>query len=262
MPKVIVSGRGGSGKSTLVTLLAKALGNRGKVLVVDTDESNLGLGRMLGQEPPPMTLMGSLGGKPAVTAKILSSLERDRNEKVSFFKEGLTLEDLPLECVNWHGPVGSLRIGKIEHSMEGCACPMGSITRSLINNLQTNENDWIIVDTEAGVEHFGRGILEGADMVLMVVDPSYESVLLAEKARRLADEAHKKFFVVLNKVDEKTEPVLRQELDGKGIGIDAVLYYSADINQANLSGNPLDTNILRDHVEEIINNLSPCDTMN
>ncbi|WP_006522979.1 putative CODH nickel-insertion accessory protein [Desulfoscipio gibsoniae] len=106
-----------------------------------------------------------------------------------------------------------MRIGKIEHSMEGCACPMGSITRSLLNELQINENEWIIVDTEAGVEHFARGILEGADIVLMVADPSYESVLLAEKARGLAEEAHKEFFVIFN--------------------------------QANLAGNQLDINMLR-----------------
>ncbi|MCL6477336.1 MAG: zeta toxin family protein [Peptococcaceae bacterium] len=51
MYKVIVSGRGGSGKSTLVALLAGELSNRERVLVVDTDESNLGLGKMLGLEP-------------------------------------------------------------------------------------------------------------------------------------------------------------------------------------------------------------------
>ncbi|WP_337971792.1 zeta toxin family protein [Methanobacterium petrolearium] len=44
MPKIIISGRGGSGKSTLVTLLAQQLKKHGKVLIVDSDESNLGLG--------------------------------------------------------------------------------------------------------------------------------------------------------------------------------------------------------------------------
>ena len=256
MPKVIVSGRGGCGKSTVATLLAKALGERGKVLVVDTDESNLGLGKMLGQEAPDMTLMGSLGGKSAVRDKLLASLSQEKSEKVSYFKESLSLENLPAECVSWHGPVGNLRIGKIEHSMEGCACPMGSITRSFLNELQINENEWVIVDTEAGVEHFGRGILEGADVVLIVADPSYESILLAERARGLAEEAHKKFVVIVNKVDEKTEPVLRRELAGRGIEIDVALNYSADINQANLTGNPVGSSILRESIEEIINKLA------
>ncbi|GBF33113.1 CO dehydrogenase accessory protein CooC [Desulfocucumis palustris] len=256
MPKIIVSGRGGSGKSTMAALLAKALEERGKVLVIDTDESNLGLGRMLGQEPPAMTLMGFLGGKSAVRDKLLASMQQEKKEKLSFFRDNLTLENLPAECVSWHGPVGVLRIGKIEHSMEGCACPMGSITRSLLNELQVSENEWAIVDTEAGVEHFGRGILEGADIVLMVADPSYESVLLTEKARELAGEANKKFIVVINKLDENTGPVLRQELTGRGIEIGAALNYSADVNQANLTGNPVDINVLREDVGGIIDKLA------
>jgi CO dehydrogenase maturation factor len=51
MPKLLVCGRGGSGKSTLVALLAQCLGEEGKVLVVDADESNLGLGTMLRLQP-------------------------------------------------------------------------------------------------------------------------------------------------------------------------------------------------------------------
>ena len=51
--KVLVCGKGGCGKSTVVALLSKALANRGyDVLVVDGDESNLGLHVMLGLEKP------------------------------------------------------------------------------------------------------------------------------------------------------------------------------------------------------------------
>jgi CO dehydrogenase maturation factor len=56
--KVSVCGKGGSGKSTVVTLLANLTRQRGfKVLVVDSDESNSGLFRMLGFEKPPIPLM-------------------------------------------------------------------------------------------------------------------------------------------------------------------------------------------------------------
>ncbi|AGL00384.1 nitrogenase reductase [Desulfoscipio gibsoniae] len=255
MPKLIVCGRGGCGKSTLVTLLAKALGERERVLVVDTDESNLGLCKMLGQEPPEMSLMVSLGGKPVVREKLLASMSQENGEKVGFFREDLSLEDLPPACVSWDGSVGNLRIGKIEHSMEGCACPMGSITRSLLKELKVNKNDWVIADTEAGIEHFGRGVLEGVDAILMVVDPSYESILLAEKAKGLAEEAHKKFFVVLNKVDEATEPTLRQELTDRKIEVGGVINHSLDISRANLVGNTLDVNMQRESVDELVDKI-------
>ena len=47
--KIIVCGKGGSGKSTVSTLIARALTHRGYgILMVDGDESNLGLHRLLG----------------------------------------------------------------------------------------------------------------------------------------------------------------------------------------------------------------------
>lgn len=46
--KIAVCGKGGCGKSTVTSLLAKALARRGKeILVIDSDESNYGLHRQL-----------------------------------------------------------------------------------------------------------------------------------------------------------------------------------------------------------------------
>jgi len=39
--------------------------------------------------------------------------------------------------------------------------------------------------------HFGRGVLEGVDAVLVVAEPSHEAVRLAEKAVKLVREAKK-----------------------------------------------------------------------
>ena len=69
--KISVCGKGGSGKSTIVTLLAGEAQSRGyKVLVVDSDESNAGLYRILGFSQPPVPLMEIVGGKK----KIISTL--------------------------------------------------------------------------------------------------------------------------------------------------------------------------------------------
>ena len=49
--KLAVCGKGGCGKSTVTSLLAKALARRGKeILVIDSDESNYGLHRQLGMK--------------------------------------------------------------------------------------------------------------------------------------------------------------------------------------------------------------------
>lgn len=251
MPKIVVSGRGGSGKSTLVALLARTLGQESKVLVVDADESNLGLGMMLGLDAPEKTLLDHLGGRQAIRGKLLAMIRSEGKEKVPLFAEKFMLDDVPAECVKRDGRVAWLRIGKIDHSMEGCACPMGALARQFLNSLEPGKDGWVLVDAEAGVEHFGRGVLEGAEAALLVVDPSFEAVLMADKAKRLTEEAHKKFLAVLNKVDGGSEPVLREMLAARGIEAVGALPFSSSIATANLSGRPLDPGALEGPLKEL-----------
>jgi CO dehydrogenase maturation factor len=77
-------------------------------------------------------------------------------------------------------------IGKILQALEGCACPMGVLSREFLNTLTLDENELVIVDMEAGVEHFDRGIDESNDTILLVVEPSMESIIMAEKIRCLS----------------------------------------------------------------------------
>ena len=252
MFKIMICGRGGSGKSTLATMLAKMLAERGKVLVVDADESNLSLDKMLGISTPAMTLMDWLGGKPVVREKLLASIQKKGDENTGFFAGSLNLTGLPWECTGGEWPLRLMRIGKIEHSMEGCACPMGAIARSFLKQLRLDRDEWVIVDTEAGLEHFGRGVLEGVDLVLMVVDPSYEAILTAERAKALAAEGGKDFIAVLNKVDATTEPFLRRELSEKGIWVQSAFGFLPEIMKANLTGNPLPTGDYREQLDKLL----------
>ena len=253
MPKIIISGRGGSGKSTLVTLMAQKLKSEGKeVLVVDSDESNLGLGIMLGIAPAEKTLMDYLGGKPAVTEKLMAMIRQEGDEQIELFPDNVGLKDLSSEFVQWNENAGLMQIGKIEHTMEGCACPMGAVTRDFLKHLILDEEQWVLVDTEAGVEHFGRGIVEGVDAVLMVVDPSNDAVLLSEKAAKLTGEAGKDFGVILNKVDDQTQPVLEERLTIKNIEVKGVLPYSPLLAQTNLQGKSLEEYSANEILDKLI----------
>ena len=61
--KIGVFGKGGSGKSTAVVLLAKALADRGyQVCIVDADSTNLGLPQAFGFDESPVSLMEFFGG--------------------------------------------------------------------------------------------------------------------------------------------------------------------------------------------------------
>jgi CO dehydrogenase nickel-insertion accessory protein CooC1 len=60
----------------------------------------------------------------------------------------------------------------------------------------------VIVDMDAGIEHFGKGVAEGCDRVVAVIDPSYESVLLSEKISEMAARINKPVFFILNRMNE------------------------------------------------------------
>lgn len=210
---------------------------------MDSDESNLGLDAMLGIEPAEKTLMDYLGGKPVVMEKLMAMIKEDREEQVELFSKNVTLEDLSSEFVHWNGNMALMQIGKIQHTMEGCACSMGAVTRDFINHLFVDEKQWILVDTEAEVEHFGRGIVEGVDAVFMLWIPLWMQ-LLTEKAAKLTEEAGKDFGAVLNKVDEKTELVLKEMLAAENIKAKGVLSYSPMLAQTNLQGKSLDDTML------------------
>jgi len=231
--KVLVFGKGGSGKSTLVAFLARALVKRGfRVLVVDSDESNITLHRMLGVNPPSKTLTDYLGGRRFVA----DALFKGKHEIDWTFAEN-GISGLPRDCMAWQNGLGLLVVGKVTGFGEGCACPLNALTRELLGKIELASEEFILVDTDAGIEHFGRGVEEACDLLLMVVDPTYESLVMAERAEEFAREAGKPLYYILNKVDEKSENLLLERIPrGKVL---ASLRYSAEIVEKSLRGEPL-----------------------
>jgi CO dehydrogenase maturation factor len=232
--KISVCGKGGSGKSTIVTLLANAAQERGfPVLIVDSDESNSGLFRMLGFESPPLPFMELVGGKAALKKKMQAPSVFERFE--------ITIEQIPSRHIRSRDGLVLVSIGKILQSLEGCACPMGVLNREFLKKLRLNENWVAFVDMEAGIEHFGRGIDEAIDKVILVVEPSFESVNVAEKIRDLAAGMNKEVSAVLNKMpSEKVGKRLEDELKSRNIAILGKIPNDAAVFDACLGGRVLD----------------------
>jgi CO dehydrogenase maturation factor len=232
--KISVCGKGGSGKSTIVTLLASAAQERGfSVLIVDSDESNSGLFRMLGFKSPPLPLMELVGGKAALKKKMQAPSVFERPE--------ITIEQIPSRYIRSRDGLVLVSIGKILQSLEGCACPMGVLNREFLKKLRLNENWMAFVDMEAGIEHFGRGIDEAIDKVILVVEPSFESVNVAEKIRDLAASMNKEVSAVLNKMpSEKVGKRLEDELKSRNIAILGKIPNDAVVFDACLEGRVLD----------------------
>ena len=118
-------------------------------------------------------------------------------------------------------------------------------------NVTLKENDVVIVDMEAGVEHFGRGIDNLADKILMVIDPSFESLQLSKKIASMAEGIHKPVTFILNKADAASEAFMREELGTDAIA--AVLPSSAEIAAAGLRGQEL--NVRFDAVRSLAESL-------
>jgi CO dehydrogenase maturation factor len=245
MKKVSVCGKGGSGKSTVVALLARALRDRGaRVLVVDSDESNPGLYRVLGFDQRPRPLLELVGGKKQVFPTF--SGETEREDSLLTRKE-FRVTDIPGNYVVERDGIGLVCVGKILQSLEGCACPMGVLSREFLKRLSLQEDEMAVVDMEAGIEHFGRGVETSIDSVLIVTEPSFDSLELAEKISALAAEVGvARVWTILNKVGSaEIAARLRKELEGRGISVVGSISYEPEIFQAGLEGRP----VCRDKLE-------------
>jgi CO dehydrogenase maturation factor len=233
--KVMISGKGGCGKSTITTLLARALTRKGKkVLVVDADESNLCLHRLLGAEQPEI-MMDAMGGRQGSRERLKQAANHHHQDE--FFKESMTIGDLPGNCLTEVDGIKLLVVGKIKSFGEGCACMIGGISRAVLSRLHEEKDEIVLIDAEAGLEHFGRRIDGSCDLILAIIDPSYESIQMADRTRKIAEAAGVQAYFILNKVDDLSRQAMVDNLDGKRII--ASLPKSDDLFLQNLKGEPL-----------------------
>ncbi len=242
--KICVCGKGGSGKSTVVALLAHAFRERGKqAIVLDSDESNTSLYWMLGFDAPPLPLMDFVGGKKKVQQGMMARFSKGEDEPAMSIWEidVLASRSIPPEYVVESDGIKLVSTGKIHQALEGCACPMGTVTREFLKKFQLTEQEILLVDMEAGIEHFGRGIEAWVDGVISVVEPSLESMMLAEKVMELTRSAGADFYgVLLNKMSSREQQqVLQERLIGLAAPILGAVGFHDALQTACLEGKRL-----------------------
>lgn len=231
--KIAVCGKGGCGKSTITILLAKELARRKKeVLVIDSDESNYGLSRQLGVELP-QDFTAYFGGKEKALNDMMLS-----NFTHQFFNETWKISDVPREYYTQKDGVKLMTSGKIHVANEGCACTMGNVISQFVEHLVLGKDEYALMDMEAGIEHFGRGIDNGVDIILMIVDPSYESLTMTGKILELGNSIQKPVYFILNKVNEGNEKMMEENVC-EGANIICKLPEKKEIMDAGLRGREL-----------------------
>lgn len=241
--KICVCGKGGSGKSTLVALLAGAFKRSGKeVFVLDSDESNTSLYWLLGLDGPPRPLMDMVGGKKGVQQKMLARFSKEEDEPAMsiWAMPHLTTDQIPAGFIATGEFCNLVTTGKIHQSLEGCACPMGAVTREFLNILQLGPEEVALVDMEAGIEHFGRGVEANVNAVITVVEPSLESAVLAQKIMTLTQQAGAVFSgAVLNKINTAAQrESIRSRLQDLSVPVIGAVDHLDEIQASGLEGRP------------------------
>lgn len=196
--KIAVSGKGGVGKTTLASTIARLMGRSGKkVVMVDCDPSpNLALS--LGIPEDRRNNIVPLGQHFDMIAKRTGVQPGESQGKIYRINPEVDdlLEKYGVECKD---NVTLLVLGTIQTGGGGCFCPESALLRRLLSHLVRKE-EVLIMDMEAGVEHLGRGTTRNIDILLIVVEPGQRSIETASRIKKLAkDLGLKRIVAVLNK---------------------------------------------------------------
>ncbi|MFC1669726.1 AAA family ATPase [Spirochaetota bacterium] len=247
--KLAVTGKGGVGKTTISALLIQHFAGKGRnVIAVDAD--------------PDANLSSALGFEGAHSIVPIAEMEKLIEERTgakpgdsgSFFKINPKVDDLPEKLSFVKDNIRLMVMGKGPKS-GGCYCPESALLKSLISHLVFYEDDVVVMDMEAGIEHLGRGTASAVDVFIIVVEPGKRSLETAESIRKLASQLGiKKVVVVGNKIrGEKDEVFIKENIPWADlIGF---IPYDQNFIDADIKGG-FAANEFSDKIENIIANIN------
>ncbi|KAA3609225.1 MAG: adenylyl-sulfate kinase [Calditrichaeota bacterium] len=255
--RILVCGKGGSGKSSVVTLMSHVLHDQGyNVLLLDGDASNPGgLARLVfGLKKGPKPLIDFFGGRERVECPVddPSPLTR-KGDSIPVTEKPIDLAELPPSYYVQKNNITLFQVGKIQNSYEGCDGPMSKITRDYI----VKGEHVMLIDVEAGIEHFGRGVEKNIDIVLVVVDPTYESFTIAERVTKICNlMGIERVWVIINAVQsEFMKSTMIKELRKKKTEIFGSITYDHEIAKAGLMGDAIDGSKAKNDIVKIAKKL-------
>ena len=229
--KVAITGKGGVGKTTLSSTLARLYADEGRtVLAADVDpDANLGLALGLTQDEVDSIV-------PISKMRTLVEERTGASAANQFYKLNPYVADIPDTFSKDINGVKLLVMGTVDVGGTGCVCPEHVMLKSILSTLTYRKNDVVIMDMEAGLEHLGRGTAQGMDQFIVVIEPGARSVQTYRNVKRLANDLGiKRVRVVANKVrDEQDEEFVKNNIPAEDLL--GMVHYNLEIMDADRNG--------------------------
>jgi CO dehydrogenase maturation factor len=228
MKTIALSGKGGTGKTTLAALIVRWLGaNVSKsILAVDAD-SNVNLNDVLGVQ------VKETIGAIREEMKSLSNELPGGMSKQQFLE--YKIHSSLVETPNFN----LVAMGRPEGP--GCYCYANNLLREILSTFQSNYK-YVVIDNEAGMEHLSRRITQNIDFLLIVSDPTVRGIRAAGKVSRLLEELKtrtKAKYLILNRVQAPfAEPILKA-IEEEKLELLSTIPEDEKLLQADQNGKPI-----------------------
>jgi CO dehydrogenase maturation factor len=256
--RIVIAGKGGVGKTTTCAILSSIFAEGGmNVLAVDED--------------PQQNLAFSLGYPPESASDIvpLSKNAAYIEEKVgvrpgSGWGGMLRLNPKVSDVVERFGiaiddRISLLVMGSVSTAAGGCLCPENALLSSVLRYIRLRRNEVILMDTQAGVEHFGRAMSDGFSQAVVVTEPSFNAYSVAEHSSSLARQLGiRHVHLVVNKVRSESDIRKIEHLSRGGVQFTSVHYipFNEEIIESEPDVRRLGSGMMKNPVTESLRALS------
>ncbi len=170
---IVIGGKGGTGKTTIAALATLFLSRqgRGSVLAVDAD--------------PNSNFPDALGARVSSTiADVIDAVAKDPGLVPQSMGKDSFIEYRIHQDIGENEGFDLLVMGRPEGP--GCYCYANNVLRNVMAKL-TKEYAFVIIDNEAGMEHFSRKTTRACDDLLVVCDESAAGRRAAQRILELTD---------------------------------------------------------------------------